>query len=76
MTKRDDETESRDEMTKSLSDKKGFGMVDLLQSFILHTVGSGLDIERYKAIIYVRCCELFSRFQPLQYTRSINTYSR
>ena len=31
-------------------------MVGIVQIFIFHKVGSGLDTEWYQAIIYVRCC--------------------
>ncbi len=48
-------------MKRSLSDNMGYGMVGILQFFIFHKVGSGLDTERYQALIcYVSCCELFS----------------
>ncbi len=42
-------------MTKSLSDNTDFGVVSIVQIFIFHKVGSGLDTERYQTI-YVRCC--------------------
>ncbi len=47
-TKRHDET-------KSLNDNMGFVVVGIVQMFIFHKVGSGLDTEWYQAIIYVRC---------------------
>ena len=51
-----DETKSRNEMTKSLNDNTGFGVVGIVQIFIFHKMGSRLDTEWYQAIIYVRCC--------------------
>ncbi len=49
-------TKSRNEMTKSLNDNTGFGVVGIVQIFIFYKVGSALDTEWYQAIIYVRCC--------------------
>ncbi len=43
-------------MTKSLNDNMGFGVVGIVQTFIFHKVGSGMDTEWYQTIIYVRYC--------------------
>ncbi len=51
LTKRKDETKSRNEMTKSLNDNTGFGVVGIVQIFIFHEVGSGLDTEWYQAAV-------------------------
>ncbi len=38
-------------MTKSLNDNTGFGVVGIVQIFIFHEVGSGLDTEWYQAAV-------------------------
>ena len=54
--RRNDETKTRNEMTKSVNDNTGFGLVGIVQFFIFHKMGSRLDAEWYQAIICVRCC--------------------
>ncbi len=54
--RRNDETKWRNEMTKSLNDNTGFGVVGIVQIFIFHEVGSRMDTEWSQAIMYVRCC--------------------
>ena len=66
-TKRNHETKSRIEMTKSLNDNTGFGLVGLYKFlyFTKWVAGWTQNGTRLSSLIML----LFSRFKPCQYTR-------
>ncbi len=67
-TKRNHETKSLNEMTKSVNDNTGFGVVGIVQIFISHKMGQQVG---YRMVPGCHICSLllFSRFKPCQYTR-------